>query len=127
MTIYSLIKDLYLVLSGDYSSKFNSKYEVLIGILGIVEDYEASEHTGKDPKTIDMNLFINGDNRYYTFNGDIQSGDFLEGKIKINGIIPGGSYKSFVIDNEMATILTGNNYSCQAVSLRKEDNKWIAK
>lgn len=134
MTTFSILKRLYTMLAGESANKFKSKYEIVLGILGLVEDYEASEHTGKGPKTVNLNLYTNGSDRYYTFDGNVASGDFIEGNIKISGIIPGGTFKGFVLTGtqsntlEAALILTGSNYSGQAIAIKKGgDGKWIAK
>lgn len=124
---YAIMKDLYEILTGSDPDMFQNKYELAIGLLNVVEDYEISEKTGKDPKNVTMNLYINGDDRYYTFSENITSGDFLEGSIKINGIIPGGTYRGFAIDNDIACVLTGANYNCQAVSLVKNGDKYVNK
>lgn len=55
----------------------------------------------------------------------------MEGAIKISGVIPGGTYKAFVIDNEIAAILIGNTFSGQSISLKRENlygsEIWISK
>lgn len=123
---YSVMNELYEIVSGNYGFRFDSKYSIGVGLLNAIEDWEIS-NSGKDVKTIDMHLYPNGTESYYTFTGDIASGDYLEGFISINGVIPAGTYKAFAINNELAVILTGSNFSGQAVSLVKSGNKYINK
>lgn len=123
---YTYAKEIYLQISGD-DKDYGSKYMLAKKILDAIENYEVEDHIGKDAKEVGMNLFINGDDRYYTFNGTFTSGDYLIGDIKINGVIPAGNYKGFVINNEIAAILEGSNYNCQAVALKKEGEKYVSK
>lgn len=123
---YTYAKEIYLQISGD-NKDYGSKYMIAKKILDAIENYEVIDHIGKDAKEVGMNLFINGDDRYYTFNGTFTSGDYLIGDIKINGVIPAGNYKGFVINNDIAAILEGSNYNCQAVALKKEGEKYVSK
>lgn len=124
---YDILKGIIEEFCGEYGGKYNSKYEMALKILASVEDYEISEYAHKDPKYVTMNLYINGDSRYYTFTGNFSDGDYLEGEIKINGIIPGGQFKAFTIGGEIAAILVGNNYSGQSISLIKSGDRYISK
>lgn len=124
---YDLACKLYNHISGEAVLGPSSKFDISIKILNAIEDIEIEKSTGKDPKIATMSLFTNGDDRYYKFDKDITSGDFIEGQIKISGIIPAGNYRGFAINDEIAAVLMGTNYSAQAISIKKSGDRYISK